>query len=137
MHDFFLFVLFVSIHSCLSTWLFSKDVQCESTFWLTCSNTGLLLLMSLMPTMTWAELLRGRGPPAMLSSVAVTFSTYCGPRSLGGGLRRSLIIPSTNTARLHCKEDPHVNTLLFKCLQQSLARVHSRRPGHARTCTAP
>lgn len=68
-------------------------------FNLTSSNTGLLLLMSLMPTMTWAELLRGSGPPAALSSVAVTLRTYWGPRSLGGGLRRSLMMPVNNSIK--------------------------------------
>lgn len=60
---------------------------------LTSWNTGLLLLMSLIPTMTWAELLSGYGPPDALSSVAVMVRTYCGPVSLGGGLLRSLMMP--------------------------------------------
>lgn len=57
-------------------------------------KTGLLLLMSLIPTMTWVELLRGYGPPDALSSVAVMLRTYCGPLNLGGGLRLSLMIPT-------------------------------------------
>lgn len=43
--------------------------------------------------MTKAVLESERGPPEMLSSVAVTLSTYSGPWSFGGGLERRRIKP--------------------------------------------
>lgn len=69
---------------------------CQGCFWspLTSGKTGLLLLTSLMPTMTWAELLSGNGPPDALSSVAVMLRMYWGPLSLGGGLLLSLMTPT-------------------------------------------
>lgn len=59
------------------------------TFW----NTGLLLLTSSTCTITKAVLESARGPPEMLSSVAVTLRTYSGPWSFGGGLERRRIKP--------------------------------------------
>lgn len=68
---------------------------------LTSLKTGLLLLMSLTPTITSAKLLRGVGPPEALSSIAVTFRVYCGPFRLGGGFLRSLMIPGFGSIKCH------------------------------------
>lgn len=75
---------------------------------LTSLKTGLLLFMSLTPTITSAKLLRGVGPPEALSSIAVMFSVYCGPFRLGGGFLRSLMIPKFGSIKCHfillCKQ---------------------------------
>lgn len=88
---------------------------------LTSLKTGLLLLMSLTPTITSAKLLRGVGPPEALSSIAVMFSVYCGPFRLGGGFLRSLMIPKFGSIKCHfillCKQtksrEHHISLLLY------------------------
>lgn len=79
---------------------------------LTSLKTGLLLLMSLTPTITSAKLLRGVGPPETLSSIAVIFRMYWGPFRLGAGLLRSLMIPAFGSIKcfiLPCKLTCKIN----------------------------
>lgn len=90
--------------------MFTAAGSSSTPLWrsVTSGKTGLLLLMSLIPTTTWAELLSGSGPPDALSSVAVMLRTYWGPLSLGGGLLLSWMMPTHKEQRSGPHHDHNV-----------------------------